>query len=64
MASGYTNCACRDCPDVTVSSDDTKSELCPECREAGCNVFLRDDWKARVLSTTSNECQRLDAYSC
>jgi hypothetical protein len=63
MASGYTNCACQDCPDITVSSDDTKPELCGECQEAGCNVFPRDDWRTRVTATISFECQRDDAYT-
>ncbi len=34
--SGYTNCACRDCFDVTVSSDLAEPELCSLCDEAGC----------------------------
>jgi hypothetical protein len=35
---GYTHCACRDCFDETVSSDETKPELCSLCEEAGCDA--------------------------
>jgi hypothetical protein len=51
--SGYTHCACRDCPDVTVSSDMSKPELCEACAEAGCG----DPW-----ASLWGECQRDDAY--
>lgn len=61
MASGYTNCACRDCFDVTVSSDTTKPELCSECQEAGCTNHnnLPDYMTAYGLGY---ECQRTDVY--
>ena len=36
MASGYTNCACRDCMEISISDDITKPEMCWECKEAGC----------------------------
>lgn len=60
--SGYTPCACRDCMDVTVSGDVSNPELCSDCKDAGCEPFPRDDWKARVLATVSFECQRDNAY--
>lgn len=37
-SAGYTHCACRDCFDETVSSDETKPELCSLCEEAGCDA--------------------------
>ena len=49
MSSGYTDCACRDCFDVAVSSDTSKPELCSDCEDAGCD---------------GGECQRPDAYGC
>jgi hypothetical protein len=47
--SGYTDCGCRDCFDVTVSNDMTKPDLCGLCDEAGCEP-------------NDGECQREDAY--
>jgi hypothetical protein len=47
--SGYSNCACRDCFDVTVSGDVTKPELCGLCEDAGCEP-------------NDGDCQRDDAY--
>lgn len=58
MTSGYTPCACRDCMDTTVSSDMTKSELCSECEESGCDAWLG----AESSDCLSYECQRDDAY--
>ena len=52
MSSGYTQCACRDCFDVAVSSDDSKPELCSDCEEAGCSA------------DGDCECSRDDAYGC
>ena len=49
--SGYTDCSCRDCFDVAISSDIRKPELCNDCEEAGCS---KDD--------DDEECQRSDAY--
>lgn len=49
MTSGYTHCTCRDCFDITVSSDTAKPELCELCQEAGCTPH-------------DGECQRDDAY--
>jgi hypothetical protein len=49
--SGYTDCACRDCFDITVSSDINRPELCELCEEAGCEEY-------------AGECQRDDAYGC
>lgn len=49
MTSGYTPCACRDCFDVSISSEDTKPELCLLCKDAGCQA-------------SNGECQRADAY--
>lgn len=51
--SGYTNCACRDCMDVTVSSNPARPELCEPCHAAGCGD---------PDATTWPECQRDDAY--
>ncbi len=50
--SGYTDCACRDCFDVAVSSDTSKPDLCWACREAGCDA------------DGEHECCRDDAYGC
>lgn len=56
--SGYTPCACRDCMDVTVSSDIIKPELCSECTDAGCEAYPR----GFNNSSSDWECQRDDAY--
>ncbi len=45
--SGYTDCACRDCFDVAISSD-ARLGMCLLCKQAGCD--------------TGGECQRDDAY--
>lgn len=50
MASGYTDCACRDCFDIAISSDTSKPELCNECEDAGCDA------------EGCSECTRDDAY--
>lgn len=55
MSSGYTHCACRDCFDVTVSSNTSNPELCSLCEEAGCTP-------PEGMSGYSRECQRDDAY--
>lgn len=55
--SGYTHCACRDCMDTTVSSDMSKSELCSECKNAGCEPAMRVGGM-----DLGGECQRDDAY--
>ncbi len=34
--SGYTDCGCPGCFDVTVSEDGEAPELCSACEEAGC----------------------------
>ncbi len=49
QGSGYTDCGCRDCFDVTVSADMRRPELCSDCEEAGCEVG-------------EGECRRDDAY--
>lgn len=36
MASGYTDCACRDCFEIAISGDTTKPEMCHDCKDAGC----------------------------
>lgn len=38
--SGYVHCACRDCMEVTISSEDDAEEgaLCLDCEEAGCEA--------------------------
>lgn len=36
MTSGYTDCKCRDCFELVVSSDTTKPEFCHACEAAGC----------------------------
>jgi hypothetical protein len=46
--SGLTNCACRDCGDVSISSDTRHPELCLLCKDAGCKP-------------NNGECQRQDA---
>ena len=54
--SGYTDCACRDCFDITVSSDVSKPELCSDCAEAGCECHDEE--------TRGVDCKRDDAYGC
>ena len=46
--SGYTECACPDCFDISISDDMRAPELCAECEEAGCDG--------------DGECRRTDAY--
>ena len=59
--SGYTPCACRDCPDTTMSNDTSKPELCEACREAGC--LARGQFDGRYYSSPgAYDCQRDDAY--
>ena len=48
--SGYTDCACRDCFDVAISSDEELPALCWACADAGCNPGGHSD------------CERHDAY--
>lgn len=36
--SGYTECACRDCMETTVSSDVAKPAFCDECLTHACDV--------------------------
>jgi hypothetical protein len=47
--SGYTPCACTDCLDVAVSSDETILDLCGLCEDAGC-------------MPDGGDCERPDAY--
>lgn len=63
MSSGYTHCACRDCFDTVVSSDDTKPELCSLCEEAGCEPYRPDYPFYVALPPYMRECQRDDAYT-
>lgn len=50
--SGYTDCACRDCFDVAISSDieACRPGLCGDCEDAGCDPH------------GAGECCRDDAY--
>ncbi|NJP50100.1 hypothetical protein HCJ93_08445 [Streptomyces sp. SBST2-5] len=59
--SGYTPCACRDCMDVTVSSDVTKPELCEACAEAGCTNHSNLPGFMTGYGL-GYECQRDDTY--
>lgn len=54
--SGYTNCACRDCFDIAVSSDQCRPGLCGDCEDAGCDPHGAGDC-ARV---DLEETQELD----
>lgn len=49
--SGYCNCACRDCFEIAISSDD-KPALCWECEESGCSA------------EGDSECDREPEQSC
>jgi hypothetical protein len=60
--SGYTHCACRDCMDVTVSSDTSKPKVCDECFLAGCEAYRPGDANYEALPAHMRECQRDDAY--
>lgn len=63
MASGYTDCGCRDCFDIAVSNDMDDPELCSECESAGCTRECDAlDSGALLLSSSEMECQRDDAY--
>jgi hypothetical protein len=50
MASGYVSCACRDCFDIAIASNDESepAAMCGDCEDAGCEP--------------DSECQRDDAY--
>lgn len=60
--SGYTPCACRDCMDTAITSDN-KPARCPLCWEAGCEPFAPDSDDYNALPGHMRECQREDAYS-
>lgn len=60
--SGYTPCACRDCMDITVSSDMASPELCSECTDAGCVPWRTDRESMGAWYGATYECQRDDAY--
>jgi len=51
--SGYINCSCRDCFEVTVGEG--PEEFCHGCTESGC-----PDYQGQ--KGMSQECQRADAY--
>jgi hypothetical protein len=63
--SGYTPCACRDCMDITMSSDTSKPELCSKCAGAGCVKYppSEEEWRTYPAACLF-ECQRDDAYEC
>jgi hypothetical protein len=48
--SSYVSCACRDCFETAIATDEDSIELCWECSEAGCD------------SDGDAECCRDDAY--
>lgn len=48
--SGYYGCACRDCMEIVIGSDEEPA-LCDECEEAGCAAMPAEA-----------ECRRNDAY--
>ena len=50
MASGYTECKCRDCMEIAVSDDMEHPEFCWECEQAGCEE--------------DEECKAPGAYGC
>lgn len=51
MASGYISCACRDCFEVAIASnDETDPAMCSLCEEAGCDA------------SGESECQGEHAY--
>lgn len=62
MSGGYCPCACRDCFEIAITSEDGKRELCWECREAGCEPWPGDE--APKARGTNYECQRPEAYGC
>lgn len=59
MSSGYTNCACRDCMDIAIASDN-KPALCLLCKDAGCEISYGEYMGGS--DGHSPECQREDAY--
>lgn len=61
-ASGYTDCACRDCFDVAISSDTDKREFCGLCEDAGCEPWPPADVEDARRNPHRYECQRQDAY--
>jgi hypothetical protein len=55
VVSDYVPCACRDCMETAISSDDEPA-FCHGCEEAGC-----PDYQGQP--GMSQECQREDAYN-
>jgi hypothetical protein len=49
LESGYCDCACRDCFDVTIRDAGDRDAMCHACIDAGCEPHI-------------GECVREDAY--
>ncbi len=43
MASGYRDCACRDCFEIAIGEE---GALCSECEEAGCEAGAEKECEA------------------
>jgi len=50
MATGYCDCACRDCFDIAIGDPKTERVLCGDCEAAGCDA------------SGDCDCERDDAY--
>lgn len=60
MGSGYAACGCRDCPEITITSNGEPA-LCDECEESGCT--LHENLPGFMTGYgLGHECQWLDAY--
>ena len=53
--SGYTECGCRDCMEIAISTGD-EPELCHECEEAGCEAGADSECCAPGAYGADEEC--------
>lgn len=57
---GYRNCTCRDCLDISFTAADGGWSLCRECLDAACAPY--DDLE-RSSPYENYDCLRGDAYN-
>lgn len=60
MASGYTECACRDCFEIVVSTDTDRPDFCDDCLTYACDT---EHLIAVEHGSNGCECSQPDAYT-